>query len=130
MNKNSSSITLKPRRELVIEELQTELDRQLEKIALINDFMALHCTKSQIKEDLTLLRTKTGELKRFVSVARDKIEMFKSVQVAQSQLLIESMRKQHLKMLEMLDRMDNTSDKDSVTSTTNGTTSIVSLFGK
>lgn len=99
-------VTLKPRREIVIEELQTEFDKQLDKIALINDFMALHGRKNEIVGDLTLLKNKTVELKQFLRDARQKIEIFKSVQLSQTRSLIENMRKQNLKMLEMLETDD------------------------
>ncbi len=103
----SKNIVLKPRREIVIEELQTEFDRQLEKIALINDFMSLHCKKDEIKDDLTHLKQTTADLKKCLSVAREKIRIFKTVQLAQTHTLIENTRKQHLKMLEMLEELDN-----------------------
>lgn len=110
-NINSNGVvTLKPRRQIVIEDLQNEFDKQLDKIALINDFMALHGEKKEIKGDLTLLKNKTVELKTFLGDSRRKIEIFKSVQLLQTQSLIENMRKQNLKMLEMLEMLDNDSD--------------------
>lgn len=108
---NNGVVILKPRREIVIEELQTEFDKQLDKIALINDFMALHGEKSKIKGDLTLLKNKTDDLKGFLSDARQKIQIFKTEQLPRTNLLINNMRQQHLKMLEMLAELDD-SEKD------------------
>lgn len=104
-------VVLKPRREIVIDELQKEFDIQLDKIALINDFMSLHCERDKIKGKLVDLKSRTVEMKMFLNDARRKIEIFKTVQMPQTQSLIDSMRQQHLKMLDILDGLDN-SEKD------------------
>lgn len=109
-----SPAKLKPRREITIAELQTVLDQQIDKIHVINDFMSLNCKKAEIRHDLSALRLETDELKVFVTDTRKKIEIFKNTKLAQTRTLIESMRQQHLKMLEMLEEMDN-SENNSVT---------------
>lgn len=110
----------KPRREIVLEDLQVEFDRQLDKIDLINDFMALFGKKKEIKGDLTFLKNKTVELKNFLHTAREQIEIFKKVQLPHAQSLIEGMRKQNLNMLNMLEGMDDNSEKYSCASSASG----------
>lgn len=110
-SQSNAVVVLKPRREIVIDELQKEFDKQLDKIALINDFMALHCERDKIKGDIKDLKSRTVEMKTFLNDAREKIEFFKTVQMPQTQSLIDSMRQQHLKMLHMLDVLDH-SEKD------------------
>lgn len=109
----SHPISLKPRRELIIEDIQTEMDKQLDKIAVINDFMTLHCERKSIKDDLVQLKQRTVELKDLVSIAREKVRIFKAVEKAEAETLIEDMRNQHLVMLQQLEELDNTgSDSD------------------
>lgn len=106
-NNKPNGMTLKPRREIVIEELQTEFDRQLDKIDLINDFMSLFGAKrDEIRGDLTDLRNKTKEVKQYLGEAREKIHYFKTVQLSETRELIEKMRRQHLEMLQMLEDAD------------------------
>lgn len=105
-HKPNGVMTLKPRREIVIEELQTEFDKQLDKIALINDFMSLYGAKQEIKGDLKALRSKTKEVKQFLEEARQQIHFFKTVQVPKTNALIEKMRNQHLEMIQMLEDED------------------------
>lgn len=112
-NNKSGVITLKPRREIVIEELQNEFDKQMDKINLINDFMSLFGKKEEIKGDLTVLRNKTVELKKFLADAREKVHFFKTVQLTQTNQLIDKMREQHLEMLQMLEETEE-SEEDPV----------------
>ncbi|XP_037043219.1 spindle and kinetochore-associated protein 1-like [Bradysia coprophila] len=108
-------VVLKPRRELIIEDIQTEMDIQLDKIAVINDFMSLHCERKLIKDDLAQLKERTAELKELVSIAREKVRIFKTVEKAEAETLINDMRNQHLAMMQKLEELDN-SENDSYSS--------------
>lgn len=123
----SNPVTLKPRRELIIEDLQTEMDKQLEKIAVINDFMALHCERKLIKDDLVQLKESTAELKELLSIAREKVRIFKTEQKAEAETLIEDMRNQHLAMLQQLDELDN-SETDSHSSVSEKSKNFIAEF--